>query len=60
MKYLINRFKEVSTWQAIIAIATGFGVTLSPDLREAIVSLGVAVFAAVSVFVKERGSDDAR
>ena len=60
MNYLLNRLKEASTWQGIIAIVTGFGVTLSPDLREAIASLGVALFALVSVVLKERGSDDVK
>jgi hypothetical protein len=51
---------ELSTWQGIIAIVTGFGVALSPELGEAIAILGVAVFGVVSVITKERGSDDAK
>ena len=58
MQYLINRLKELSTWQGIIAIVTGFGVAISPELSEAIATLGVALFGAVSVIMKERGSDD--
>ena len=60
MQYLINRLMELSTWQGIIAIVTGFGVSLSPELGEAIAILGVAVFGVVSVITKERGSDDAK
>lgn len=60
MQYLINRLMELSTWQGIIATVTGFGVALSPELGEAIASLGVAVFGVVSVIMKERGSDDAK
>lgn len=60
MQYLLKRLKELSTWQGIIAIVTGFGVSISPDLREAIATLGVAVFATVSIVLKERGSDDAK
>jgi ribosomal protein L11 len=60
MQYLINRLMELSTWQGIIAIVTGFGVALSPELGEAIATLGVAVFGVVSAITKERGSDDAK
>jgi len=60
MQYLINRLMELSTWQGIIAIVTGFGVALSPELGEAIAILGVAVFGVASVIAKERGSDDAK
>lgn len=60
MQYLINRLMELSTWQGIIAIVTGFGVALSPELGEALAVLGVAVFGVVSVIAKERGSDDAK
>lgn len=59
MEYFINRFKEASTWQGLIAIATSLGVAVSPELTEAIVGVGVALFGAVSVLLKERGSDDA-
>lgn len=60
MDNLINRLKEVSTWQGLIAILTGFGVVVSGELQGAIAGLGVALFTAVSVIMKERGSDDAK
>ena len=60
MNNLLNRLKEVSTWQGIIGIITGFGVLMSDEMRGAITGLGVAAFTAVSVFMKERGSDDVK
>lgn len=60
MEYLLNRFKEPSTWQGIIAIVASFGVALSPELAEAIIAGGVALFGLVSVVLKERGSEDAK
>lgn len=60
MEYLLNRFKEPTTWQGIIAIATTLGVTVSSEFQEAIVTLGVSIFAAVSVFMKERGANDVK
>ena len=58
MKNLINRLKEVSTWQGIISILTGFGFIMTDEMRGAVAGLGVALFTAVSVFMKERGADD--
>lgn len=59
MENLINRLKEVSTWQGIIGIVTGFGIAISPDLADGIAAAGVAVFGLVSIVRKERGADDA-
>lgn len=60
MEYVIKRLKEPTTWQGLIALVTAFGVALSPELAEGIVSLGVTIFAVVSIVLKERGSDDAK
>jgi hypothetical protein len=56
MNFMLARLKEVSTWQGIIAIATGCGVMLSPEMQGGIIGLGVAVFAFVSVILAEKGS----
>lgn len=59
MDFLMQRLKEPSTWQGIIAIITGFGVALSPELSAAIISTAAAIFGVVSVILKERGAEDA-
>ena len=59
METLIARLKEVSTWQGIIAVLTGFGFVVSPELSDGIIGIGVAVFGLVSVIWKERGARDA-
>ena len=59
MEALIARLKEVSTWQGIISVVTGFGVAVSPELSDGIIGIGVAVFGLVSVIWKERGARDA-
>ena len=59
METLIARLKEVSTWQGIISVVTGFGVAMSPELSDGIIGIGVAVFGLVSVIWKERGARDA-
>lgn len=49
-RYLINRFREASTWRGIIMLCTGFGATIKPDLMEAIITLGVLLSGAVGAF----------
>lgn len=59
MEYFINRLKEASTWQGIIAAATAAtGWSVSDDMQLAVAGVGVALFTAVSVFWKEKGSKD--
>lgn len=52
MKYLIERLKEVSTWQGIIAGATIFGISCNQELTTAIVGVGTTIFTLVSVLMK--------
>ena len=54
MKYLLERLKEVSTYQGIIAMLTAVGVAVSPELAAAIASCGVGVFTLVSVIMAEK------
>lgn len=53
MDYILERLKERSTWAGIIAILTGFGVSLKPELSEAISTFGMALAGLVLVSVKE-------
>lgn len=52
MKYLIDRFKEPSTWRGLVILATLFGVHLSPEQVNAIVTVGGCVTGAIGVFSK--------
>lgn len=45
--FLLNRFKEPSTWRGLTLVATAFGMNLSPDQSYAIASLGLALAGAV-------------
>ena len=54
MNWLINRLKELSTWQGIIAGLTALGVSISPELSKAIAGAGVAVFFLISVLVPDK------
>lgn len=49
MNYIVNRLKERSTWLGITTVVTTFGVSINPELSEAIISAGVAIAGLVSV-----------
>ncbi len=50
MNYLLERAKEPSTWRGMILFATGFGVTLSPEMTAQIVATGTAMAGLVGMF----------
>ena len=47
VNFILARAKERTTWVGVIGVASALGVTLKPDLAEAIASLGVAVASLV-------------
>jgi hypothetical protein len=54
IKYFIfNRLDERSTWRGIIAGVTVFGVSLSPEQTQAIISAGVSIGALLEMFVPD-------
>ena len=54
MDYLIERLKEKSTWRGMVAIATALGVTVSPELTEAIIAIGLALIGVINVVRAEK------
>jgi hypothetical protein len=56
MDYIIARLQERSTWQGVIAIAGAFGVTLDPNLTNAIIALGIAAVGLIHVLWPESGA----
>jgi hypothetical protein len=53
LNFILERGKEASTWRGLVALVTAAGVTLSPELTEAIVALGLAVIGVLGVFTKD-------
>ena len=53
MDYLIEKLKEPSTWKGLVWLVTAFGVALSPDEKEAIAALGMALAGLIGVFVEK-------
>lgn len=49
MKYLIDRMREPSTWRGLVLLATALGVSISPEMGEAIVSAGLSVAGIIAV-----------
>lgn len=54
LRFARKRMMELSTWQGIIALLTACGVQISPDLAEALIQLGLAAFAVISVLFPDR------
>lgn len=51
--FVLDRFKEPSTWRGIILLATSCGVYFSPELTEGIITIGLAAAGAVGVFTED-------
>ncbi|MBF0444251.1 MAG: hypothetical protein HQL68_01575 [Magnetococcales bacterium] len=49
MNYLINRLKEPSTWRSLILLLTAFGLSISPEAMEHIVTVGVGLSGLVGI-----------
>lgn len=58
-KWLKERLVEPSTYQGIAAVAGAIGVSISPELFEAIASTAVAVIGLIQIIKKEKASDSA-
>lgn len=54
MKWIIERFKEPSTYRGLAGIAGLVGVALSPEQWDAISAAVVAVLSAIEVFRSEK------
>ncbi len=52
--WLSSRLRERSTWLGIMAVLAGVGITLNPELQEAIVGLGAALGGLVAVISKDK------
>lgn len=54
MNYLIERARERSTWAGLVAIASGVGIGIRPDLAESIVSIGVAIGGLLFALTRDK------
>lgn len=51
---LLNYLTQESTYTGLVAILTAFGVTLYPELSQAIIACALGVFGLIKVIVNER------
>lgn len=49
VKWCLARAGEPSTWKGLVALATAFGVTISLEMAEAIIALGLAIGGIINV-----------
>jgi hypothetical protein len=50
--WILDRLKERSTWLGLVSVLTGAGVSLQPELAEAIITAGAAVAGVVAIATK--------
>lgn len=53
LSFVLNRFKEPTSWFAIMLLASSFGLELSDAQQNAITIFGMAMFAAPEAKVDE-------
>lgn len=53
METLLNYLKQRSTWLGIIAIVTGLGASIKPELQEAIATMGMSLAGLIMVIYNE-------
>lgn len=51
---LLNYLTQESTWVGILSILTAFGVSIFPELSQAIVTCALGIFGLIKVIVNER------
>ena len=53
VKYIIDLFKQDSTWKGIISVLTAAGLALKPEQSAAITATGLALVGLIQVFITE-------
>ena len=57
LDFILERGKEASTWRGLVALATAVGISVSPELSEALVALGLAIIGVLGVFTKDKPNE---
>jgi hypothetical protein len=56
MQYIIDRFKEPSTYAGLTALLAAFGLQVDGQLLQAVFAVATALAGLASVFVKEQAA----
>ena len=51
--YVVNRAKEASTWRGVVMLLTAVGLNISPEMADAIISVGIAVAGLVGILLPD-------
>lgn len=52
--YILARLGELSTWRALVAVVTAFGIHLDPAQQEAIITAGVTIYGLLGAFFPDK------
>ncbi len=53
--FITRRLKEPSTWRGVVALCAVFGISVSPEMQQAITGAAIGIIAAIEIFRKEGG-----
>jgi uncharacterized membrane protein len=54
MNWLIERLKEPSTWRGIVMLVTGFGLALSSEMQEQIITVGISLAGLIGMLTSDK------
>lgn len=54
LQFILERGKEASTWRGLVALAAAVGISVSPELAEAIIALGLALIGILGVVTADK------
>jgi uncharacterized membrane protein len=54
MNWLIERLKEPSTWRGIVMLVTGFGLALSSEMQEQIITVGISLTGLIGMLTSDK------
>ncbi len=57
LDFILERGKEASTWRGLVALATAVGISVSPELSEALIALGLALIGILGVLTKDKTNE---
>lgn len=51
--YVVNRAKEASTWRGVVMLLTAVGLKITPEMADAIISVGIAVAGLIGMLLPD-------
>lgn len=51
---ILEILSKASTWKGIVGVATAFGIVLSPDMSNYIISVGVGIVGMINLIRTEK------